>query len=121
MYDKLCNAKAELSGIISNNNLSIIGGEIEYRTGEYDDEINDFIVYIYSFDKYNNQEAFLDDLNFAYDNDFGGQMLYGNIYCIDKITNEPVWLTRGEYDGSEWWDINRIPNIYKDKNFIKIL
>jgi hypothetical protein len=48
-------------------------------------------------------------------------MLYGNIYCIDKITNEPVWLTRGEYDGSEWWDINRIPNIYKDKNFIKIL
>ena len=24
------------------------------------------------------------------------------------------WLTRGEYDGSEWWDLNYMPEIPKE-------
>lgn len=46
-----------------------------------------------------------------YDNDFGERELFGTVYLRDS-ENNPVWLTRGEYDGSEWWDVNRIPDIY---------
>ena len=51
-------------------------------------------------------EEFLNQLDREYDNGYGGQELYGTIW-IDDIQ----WLSRGEYDGSEWWDWNVIPDI----------
>lgn len=57
----------------------------------------------------------LDGLDVEYDNGYGLQELFGEVYCIDKKTREPVWLTRGEYDGSEWWNVNRIPEFYLNK------
>jgi len=50
--------------------------------------------------------AFLDQLDFKYDSGYGGQELYGTVW----LTNGN-WLTRGEYDGSEWWDYNSLPEI----------
>lgn len=43
--------------------------------------------------------AFLEKLDFDYDDGFGGQNVYGKI-----MLNDGSWLERAEYDGSEWWE-----------------
>lgn len=91
------NAKEELLDIVQKNNLEIL--KIDCRFEEDSDSSEENI-------------DTLDDLDVEYDDGWGTQYLYGEVYCIDKKTHEPVWLTRGEYDGSEWWDVNRIPKFY---------
>ena len=43
-----------------------------------------------------------------YDNGFGGQRFFGTIWYADG-----TWSTRGEYDGSEWWEYNKCPPLPK--------
>lgn len=57
----------------------------------------------YSEVDYNN---FLNSLNFIYDSGYGSQELYGVIWYTDG-----TWSSRGEYDGSEWWEYNRVPDV----------
>ena len=45
-------------------------------------------------------------LNIEYDNGYGGQEIDGTI-----LFNDNTWLSRGEYDGSEWWQYNKCPTI----------
>lgn len=54
-------------------------------------------------------EDFLKKINFNYDSGYGGQEVEGIIWCENDI-----WFTRGEYDGSEWWEEHRIPKIPPD-------
>jgi len=54
-------------------------------------------------------EAFLDSLNFEYYSGYGGQELFGTLWLKDE-----TWLSRGEYDGSEWWEHNSLPEIPTD-------
>lgn len=98
------NAKKELLDIITAKNLTILKIEIDYDAeglfcsyDDYEDNINHI--------------TSIDDLDFEYDSGYGLQELQGVVYCKDKNDN-PVWLTRGEYDGSEWWNINTIPEFY---------
>lgn len=56
-------------------------------------------------------QEFLDQLDFTYDDGYGGQELYGKVWLTDGI-----WLDRGEYDGSEWWNINQYPEIPDELN-----
>jgi hypothetical protein len=58
-------------------------------------------------------DNFLSDLDFQYDSGYGGQNLFGTIWYTDG-----TWSTRGEYDGSEWWDYNQCPNIPSELNRI---
>jgi hypothetical protein len=51
--------------------------------------------------------TFLESLNFEYNNGFGGQYLFGTVWCSD----DKSWFTRGEYDGSEWWEKHTLPII----------
>ena len=51
-------------------------------------------------------EQFLDKLDFEYDDGYGSQKLFGIVWFT---TN--VWAERGEYDGSEWWEIIQEPTI----------
>ena len=51
-------------------------------------------------------QSFLNSLNFDYDSGYGGQELFGTIWLEDG-----TWCTRGEYDGSEWWEHNQLPEI----------
>lgn len=51
-------------------------------------------------------QSFLNSLDFEYDAGYGGQELYGTIWLEDE-----TWCTRGEYDGSEWWVHNHLPEI----------
>lgn len=100
----IINAKQELLDIITSRNLTILKIEITYTHTNWDD--NTIITkYITT----------LNDLDFDYDAGFGIQELFGVVYCKDS-NNSPVWLTRGEYDGSEWWDINTIPEFYNNIN-----
>lgn len=97
------NAKQELMEVAEKNNLEIL--KIDCQNYDPDDE------YFYYGDSYEKFTS-LDELDFDYDDDMGCQYLFGGVYCIDKATHEPVWLTRGEYDGAEWWKVNRIPKFY---------
>lgn len=54
----------------------------------------------------NDLADFYNSLDFEYDNGFGGQELYGTVWLDDDS-----WLSRGEYDGSEWWNHNILPTI----------
>lgn len=50
------------------------------------------------------KEDFFRLLNFEYDEGYGGQLVYGVI-----VFNDGIWMSRGEYDGSEWWEYNKCP------------
>ena len=60
---------------------------------------------------YSEQELdkFMEKMNFKYDCGYGGQELYGTIWYEDG-----TWSSRGEYDGSEWWEHNSVPDIPED-------
>lgn len=49
---------------------------------------------------------FLKEIDFYYDNGYGGQELFGTIWYKDG-----TWSSRGDYDGSEWWQYNICPEI----------
>jgi hypothetical protein len=46
----------------------------------------------------------LNNLDFDYDDGYGGQELFGMVWLKDG-----GWLERGEYDGSEWWEYKYVP------------
>lgn len=52
---------------------------------------------------------FLNDLDFKYYSGYGGQELFGTVWFKDN-----TWATRGEYDGSEWWEVHSLPDIPKE-------
>ena len=49
---------------------------------------------------------FLVYLDFDYDAGYGTQELHGTVWLKDG-----TWLDRGEYDGSEWWIHQMLPEI----------
>ena len=49
---------------------------------------------------------FMDSLDIEYDKYGGGQELYGTVWLSNG-----TWLTRGEYDGNEWWERHVLPEI----------
>lgn len=52
---------------------------------------------------------FLEDLDFHYDDGFGSQEVFGTVWFLDG-----TWLERAEYDGSEWWEHRKCPEIPKE-------
>jgi hypothetical protein len=52
---------------------------------------------------------FLSEIDFDYNSGYGGQELFGIIWFEDN-----TWAERGEYDGSEWWEYNKLPEIEKE-------
>jgi len=52
-------------------------------------------------------DSFLSVLNGVnYDSSYGSQELFGTVWFEDG-----TWMERGEYDGSEWWEIRKMPAI----------
>jgi len=45
-------------------------------------------------------------LDFIYNNGYGCQELFGTIWYADG-----TWSERGEYDGSEWWEFKKCPDL----------
>jgi len=50
------------------------------------------------------KEAFDQFVDRSYDPGYGGQEFYGTLWFSDHR-----WAIRGEYDGSEWWEIHEFP------------
>lgn len=49
-------------------------------------------------------EAFLHNLDQTYDEGYGGQELHGTVWFANG-----KWAERGEYDGSERWELHEYP------------
>lgn len=90
------NAKQELLEILEGKS-SIICADIYFEGVNIQLKLN------YSKEDFN---TFLDKLDFEYDNGWGSHELYGTVWLYDN-----TWLSRGEYDGSEWWNHNKLPEI----------
>jgi len=59
----------------------------------------------------NDYLEFLSKLDFSYDDGYGSQELFGNIWFTDG-----TWAERYEYDGSEYWEIKQCPKIPTELN-----
>lgn len=81
---------------------------ISYQEHVPNEELCIILPPLYSQDEY---ELFLERLNRTYDSGYGGQELFGVIFCENGI-----WFERGEYDGSEWWNRHQYPDM---RNFFK--
>ena len=82
---------------------------VDIQLGYYykeDEQVSKTLKVGYTDEEY---EAFLESLNFSYDSGYGGQELYGTIWYVGG-----TWSSRGEYDGSEWWEYNNCPKIPKE-------
>lgn len=104
----LVNAKEELLNLITARNLTILKIDIRYEHIDCNsscDELN------FEYNTITKHITTLDELDFDYDSGYGIQELFGVVYCKDSDGN-PAWLTRAEYDGSEWWIVNTIPRFY---------
>lgn len=51
-------------------------------------------------------ESLMVALDFEYHNGYDCQNLFGVIWYEDG-----TWSSRGEYDGSEWWEYNVVPDV----------
>jgi hypothetical protein len=103
------NAKQELISHLLRIDKKMICATISKSIWNFDEKeeessVNEFnLKMIYSAEDY---DKFLSDLDFEYDNGYGLQELYGTVWFSDG-----VWMERGEYDGSEWWEIHTYPKI----------
>lgn len=89
-----------------NAKLEFINCVSEYRVKAAQISINECVFTLkteYTKDEY---DDFIESLGIEYDDGYGTQELSGTIWCEDG-----VWITRGEYDGSEWWNVNKLPEI----------
>lgn len=117
------NAKLELQSVV--NGERIICAKISVHPSIYDE--SDKVTYLengWNTDSFvidlkhphteKELEEFINKLDFYYDNGYGSQELGGVVWLED------AWLTRGEYDGSEWWDYNRYPDIPEELKNIQL-
>lgn len=104
----MANAKNELLEKL-NQSTGIKCALIKYRESFGGDGAKTIVLKLnHSKEDYIN---FLKELDFEYDNGYGGQELDGTVWLQDG-----TWLSRGEYDGSEWWEHNRLPPIPNECN-----
>jgi len=97
------NAKDELLGLVKHYNIRIIGALIQFGD-DYGVEPAKFTLpLLYTDEQWN---EFLEFMDREYYSGYGGQELFGTVVCEDG-----AWLERGEYDGSEWWEIHRFPDL----------
>ncbi len=98
----IMNAKQEFINAVGYKYLKC--AFIQYAPSFYDEVERSFSLPInYTAEQYS---RFLESLDFEYDNGYGSQELFGNIWFDDG-----TWSDRYEYDGSEMWDYHNCPAI----------
>ena len=102
--DRLTNAMTEIVKLLTNANIplrNIQAAKIEYR--------NSVPMYLYPGHSDSEFDRWLSKMNeFNYYSGYGGQELFGTIWLKNGL-----WMTRGEYDGSEWWILHKRPPLPK--------
>lgn len=108
------NAKEVLLNLVKENNLEILKIDCCNHDGEccrgYERDWHTKCGYLHICNP--QYYTTLESLDFSYDDSSCSPELYGTVYCRDKETKRPVWLTRWCSDISSGWLVNRIPEFY---------
>ena len=103
------NVKESILEIIEKNNLEILKIDL----------MNDEESFVRSYSKERNEfcKAYttIEDLDFEVEYIFMHDEVRGTVYCRDKDTKEPVWIVSRGDEGSSWWEVNRVPEFYKNQ------
>ncbi len=103
------NVKKSILEIVEKNNLEILKIDL----------INDdeSFVRIYGGERGESCNVYttLEDLDFEVDSIFMQEEVKGTVYCQDKYAKEPVWIVSRGDEGGSWWEVNRVPDFYKNK------
>lgn len=101
----MTNAKIELQRMLAHINVPVKCALIHSDT-TWEEDTPTFITGL----KVNHTPAefndFMNSLDFQYNSGFGSQNLFGTVWFTDG-----TWMDRGEYDGSEWWEHHRCPQV----------
>ena len=107
------NVKKSILKIVEKNNLEILKIDL----------INDdeSFVRIYGGERGKSCKVYttLEDLDFEVDSIFMQEEVRGTVYCRDKNTKEPVWIVSRGDEGGSWWEVNRVPEFYKNQSKTK--
>ena len=107
----MTNALEELLGVLERTKSIIKCATISTKRYSYWDDDDNYIqpAPIILKEGYTSEEyqEFLHRIDFDYDAGYGGQELFGTVWLMKPNT----WLSRGEYDGSEWWEYNECPSV----------
>jgi hypothetical protein len=98
------NAKEEFLNLIKDKELKC--AIIEYQKNYGNTDVKATLKVGFSEE---DLENFLKKINVKYDAGYGGQELFGTVWFQDGN-----WADRGEYDGSEWWEYKKCPEILKE-------
>ena len=100
--------KSQFWRLSKKNNLEILKIDL------YNDE-ESFV----KFDEYCKFYATLEDVDFEVESIFMYDKVRGMVYCQDKDTKEPVWIVSCGDEGGSWWEVNRVPEFYKNQSKTK--
>ena len=103
------NVKESLLEVVNGNNLEILKIDL------CNDEESFARSYNRERDEYCKTYTTLNDLDFEVESIFMHDEVRGAVYCRDKDTKEPVWIVSRGDEGSSWWEVNRVPEFYKNK------
>ena len=103
------NVKKSLLEVVEKNNLEILKIDlidsneayVRYHGGNRDM----FTGKVYST---------IEDLDFKVESFHMQEDVQGTVYCRDKDTKEPVWIVSYGDEDDSWWEVNRIPDFYKN-------
>ena len=103
------NVKESLLEVVNGKNLEILKIDLfndkEYFARFYNRERNEYC----------KTYTTLKDLDFGLEFTFVYDVVRGMVYCQDKDTKEPVWIESRGDEGMSWWEVNRVPEFYKNK------
>ena len=103
------NVKESLLEVVKSNNLEILKIDL----------CNDKESFARSYnrerDEYCKTYTTLKDLDFEVEFIFVYDVVRGMVYCQDKDTKEPVWIESCGDEGGSWWEVNRVPEFYKNQ------
>ena len=103
------NVKESLLEIVNGNNLEILKIDL------YNDEESFARSYNRERDEYCKAYTTLENLDFEVESIFMYYEVRGTVYCRDKDTKEPVWIESCGDEGGSWWEVNRVPEFYKNQ------
>ena len=103
------NVKESILEIVKKNNLEILKIDL------MNDEESFFFFYSKERNEFCKAYTTLRDLDFEVESIFMHDEVRGAVYCQDKDTKEPVWIVSWGDEGSSWWEVNRVPEFYKNK------
>ena len=107
------NVKKSILEIVEKNNLEILKIDL----------INDNESFARLYGEERNESCkvytTLEDLDFEVDSFDMQEEVRGIVYCQDKNTKEPVWIVSCGDEGGSWWEVNRVPDFYKSKEYKK--